>query len=72
MLDSLRGVKLLRGFRGAPPGDEAALLEALLQIGGPDGLMLALADLVAELDINPLIVSPSGAVAVDARIVLHG
>ncbi len=71
MLDSLRGVKLLRGFRGAPPADEGAVLDALMRIGGPDGLMPALSDLVAELDVNPLIVSASGAVAVDARIVLH-
>ena len=71
MLDRLRAVRLLRGFRGAPPADEAALVDAVLRVGGPDGIMLALADQVAELDINPLIVGVHGAVAVDARIVLR-
>lgn len=72
MLDSLRGVRLLRGWRGAPPADEDAVLDAMLRVGGDDGLMTALADQIKELDVNPLIVSESGAVAVDARIVLRG
>lgn len=71
MLDSLRGVKLLRGFRGKPQADEAAVIDALMGVGGPDGLMPNLADLVSELDINPLIVSASGAMAADARIILR-
>jgi acetyl-CoA synthetase (ADP-forming) len=72
MLDSLRGVRLLRGWRGAAPVDEAAVIDALLRIGGKGGLMMALSDLVAELDVNPLIVSARGVMAVDARIVLRG
>ncbi len=72
MLDSLRGVKLLRGFRGAPAVDEDAVVDALMRVGGPDGLISVLSDLVAELDVNPLIVSAQGAMAVDARIVLRG
>ena len=72
MLDSLRGVKLLRGFRAAPPANEDAVIETLMRVGGPDGLMPTLAGMVTELDINPLIVSAQGAVAVDARIVLRG
>lgn len=71
MLDSLRGVRLLRGWRGATKADENAVVDALLRVGGSDGLMLALSDLVAELDVNPLIVSSDGAMAVDARIVLR-
>jgi succinyl-CoA synthetase beta subunit len=72
MLDSLRGVRLLRGWRGAPPADENAVVDAMLRVGGDDGLMMALADKVKELDVNPLIVSETGAVAVDGRIVLRG
>lgn len=71
MLDRLRAVRLLRGWRGAPPADERAAVEAVLQVGGRDGLMMALADHVAELDVNPLIVNVRGAIAVDARIVLR-
>ena len=71
MLDRLRAVRLLRGWRGAAAVDEEALVEAVMQIGGPDGLMMGLGDWVAELDVNPLIVDAAGAIAVDARIVLQ-
>ncbi len=72
MLNSLRGVRLLRGWRGAAPADENAVIDAMLRVGGDDGLMMALSDKIKELDVNPLIVSERGAVAVDARIVLRG
>jgi acyl-CoA synthetase (NDP forming) len=71
MLDELRGVKLLRGWRGAAPADVDAVVDALLKIGGTDGLMLSLSGVVRELDINPLIVGETGAVAADARIILE-
>jgi acetate---CoA ligase (ADP-forming) len=68
MVESLRGAPLLRGVRGEPPSDVAALEEAIervsqLAVEQPE---------VAELDLNPLIVRPSGlgVVAVDARVVL--
>ena len=72
MLDSLRGVRLLRGWRGAEAVDETAVIDAVLRIGGEGGLMMVLSDLVAELDVNTLIVSADGVMAVDARIVLRG
>ncbi len=71
LLDGLRGVRLLRGWRGAARADEAGLLDALLCIGGEGGMMTVLADLVTELDVNPLIVSRHGAMAADARILLR-
>ncbi len=71
MVESLRGAALLRGWRGAPPASLPALQHALLSVGRPGGLLDTLGDEIAELDINPLIVSPSGATAVDARIVLR-
>lgn len=70
MLASLHGRALLEGWRGERPADLAALQAALLRVGGPGGLLEVLQDDVAELDINPLIVSASGAVAADARILL--
>jgi hypothetical protein len=66
MLDGLRGAPLLYGARGAPRADidaAAVALEAIDDIGaalGPD---------VSELEINPLIVTATRAVAVDALIV---
>jgi len=64
MLDELRGVALLRGYRGAPPADEAALRDILLHVSA----LLTACPEIRELDLNPVIVSPTGATAVDARI----
>jgi len=71
MLDELRGVKLLRGWRGTQPADVKAVIDALVNVGGMDGLMLAFSGMIRELDINPLIVGKAGAVAADARIILE-
>ncbi|HET8528679.1 MAG TPA: GNAT family N-acetyltransferase [Gaiellaceae bacterium] len=56
--------ELVRGYRGAPPADEDALVDLLLRLS-----QLA-EDLpeVAELDLNPVLALPDGAVAVDARV----
>ncbi len=70
MIDELRGAPLLRGARGREPVDEERIVEALLSVGGDEGFLVEATDEIAELDINPLIVSATGAVACDARIVL--
>jgi len=70
MIDELRGAPLLRGARGRPPVDEARIVAALLAVGGERGLLVENEGEIAELDINPLIVSAGAAVACDARIVL--
>ena len=64
MLRELRSFPLLEGYRGGPTCDIAALEDVLLRIG-------ALAEdhpHIAEMDYNPVLVSASGAVVVDARI----
>ena len=64
MLRDLRTFPLLSGYRGAEPCDVAALQDILLRIS-------ALSDdhpNIAELDCNPVVVSASGAVVVDARV----
>jgi succinyl-CoA synthetase beta subunit len=70
MLDELKGAALLRGARGREAPSREAIVDALLRIGGEDGLLIRHAPDIAEVDINPLIVSEHGAVAVDARFVL--
>src|SRR3984885_576367 len=70
MLGELRGHALLTGFRGEAAVDTDALVDVMLRIGGADGLLMRHANTVAELDLNPLIVSASGAVAADARVML--
>lgn len=64
MLDELRGIALLRGFRGAPMADEAALRDVVLRVSA----LLELCPEIQELDLNPVIVSAAGATAVDARV----
>jgi acetate---CoA ligase (ADP-forming) len=64
MVRSLATFPLLDGYRGAPKADVASLEDVLLRIS-------ALVDErpeLAELDCNPVIVGPNGAVIVDARI----
>jgi acyl-CoA synthetase (NDP forming) len=71
MIDELKGAALLQGARGREPVSREAIIDALLNIGGEDGLLMQHADDIAEADINPLIVSANGAVAVDARFILR-
>ncbi|MBV8910300.1 MAG: acetate--CoA ligase family protein, partial [Gammaproteobacteria bacterium] len=63
----LRVGRLLGGFRGRPPGDVAALIDAAL---GCTRYAAAHLEQLAELDLNPVIVRPAGlgAMAVDALI----
>jgi acetyltransferase len=69
MINELRGVRLLRGFRGHPPADEDALASFLVDLSN---IAWALRDDVSELDVNPLMVRPhgEGVVIADALVVL--
>jgi acetate---CoA ligase (ADP-forming) len=71
MLSEVKGARLLRGFRGRPPADVAALAETLVRVSW---LAVHLEGHLTELDINPLIVLPEGrgVRAVDALAVLPG
>jgi acyl-CoA synthetase (NDP forming) len=64
MLNDLRGIALLRGYRGAPAADESALLDILLRVSA----LIEICPEIEELDLNPVIVSVTGATVVDARI----
>jgi succinyl-CoA synthetase beta subunit len=64
MLRSLSMFPLLDGYRGAPVADVEAFEQLLLRLG-------RLADAhpeVAELDCNPVVVSPDGATVLDVRV----
>ena len=71
MIGDLKGAPLLRGARGRTPASEPALVQAILAVGGEDGLMMRLRHRISELDINPLIVDGERAIACDARVVLR-
>lgn len=66
MLRELAGYKVLEGVRGAKPADVGALVDVIMKVSR---LAQDLAGEVAELDINPLVVKPRGAVALDALVV---
>jgi acetate---CoA ligase (ADP-forming) len=66
MLAELKMRPLLDGVRGAPPCDITALTDAVERVSW---LAHDLQDVVGELDINPLVVSPQGALVVDALII---
>jgi len=68
MLDGLRGAPLLHGVRGRPPVDRVALAAMLVALGR---LGMERPDIL-EVDLNPVIASASGAIAVDALVVLEG
>ena len=70
MLDELRGAKILDGARGQEGVNKEAIVEILFKVGGPDGLLMTLGDDIAELDLNPVIATGDGAIAVDARFIL--
>ena len=66
-LQRLTVMKMLQGFRGTPPADIPALIDAIVAVGRYAEANLAS---LVELDVNPIIVRPagSGAIAVDALI----
>ena len=66
IIREIKGFAVLEGVRGQPGADLDALEGMVLQVsefvaGHPE---------VAELDLNPVIAYPDGAIAVDARVVL--
>ena len=70
MLSELKAAALLDDVRGRAAVSREALIDVLLRIGGPDGLLMRLQHEIAEADLNPVIVSERGAMAVDARFIL--
>lgn len=66
MLESLRSWPLLNGYRGRPPVNVDRLIEVLMRFS----YLIADYPEIKELDINPLLVTPEDAIALDARIIL--
>jgi succinyl-CoA synthetase beta subunit len=68
LLDELKGAALLDGVRGAPPADRLALAELMATLSR---FAADHADLIEEIDLNPVIVHPEGQglTVVDALIV---
>jgi acetyl coenzyme A synthetase (ADP forming)-like protein len=67
MLRRLKTFPLLDGYRGREPADLAALRDLIMRVGA----LAAAHPAIAELDLNPVIATPGGAVVVDARVRLE-
>jgi acetyltransferase len=66
MLESLRSWPLLNGYRGRTQVNLDSLIEVLMRFS----YLVADYPEIAELDVNPLLVTAEGAIALDARVVL--
>jgi len=66
MIDEIRGRAILDGVRGAPAVDIEALAKAISTLSI---FAAANADTIETIDINPFLVLPEGAVALDALII---
>ncbi len=66
VLMRLRGAALLAGARGKAPADIDAIVQAVM---GLSALAEDLGESIAEIDVNPLVALPDGAVVVDALII---
>jgi acetyl coenzyme A synthetase (ADP forming)-like protein len=66
MLDGIAAAEILRGVRGAPPVDRAALATMIERVSA----LVADFPEISELDLNPVFASERGATAADVRVVL--
>jgi acetyltransferase len=66
LVDRTRAARLLGAYRNVPAANREALIDVLLRVSD---LVCAL-PWVAEMDINPLLLDPGGAIALDARVVV--
>ncbi|MEM2915282.1 MAG: acetate--CoA ligase family protein, partial [Candidatus Bathyarchaeia archaeon] len=63
MINETKAAKILAGMRGYPPADIKSLVETMIRAS-----LLAVEQQIMEMDLNPVIVSPTSCVAADARI----
>ena len=66
LLSRLKIMRLLEGVRGEPAADLDSLAESISRFSV---LAAELGDVIAEMDINPVIAGPQGTLAVDALVV---
>ena len=66
-LQKLRCYPLLTGYRGKAAADMEAVISAVLAM---QACVIAHADRISEIEVNPLICTPDAAVAADALIVI--
>ena len=67
LMERTRIYQALKGIRGRPPVDLDALEQLLVRFSK----MVVERPWIKEVDINPLLASPEGLIALDARVILH-
>jgi acetyltransferase len=68
MMEQTKIYKALKGVRGRKPVDLNALEQLMVRFSA----LVAEQRWIKEIDINPLLASPDGLIALDARVVIHG
>ncbi|WP_207844504.1 acetate--CoA ligase family protein [Williamsia soli] len=71
LVDTFPGAPLLKGARGTDVIDRDALVNALLAIAGPEGLVNRIGPALSEFECNPVVVTTTGASALDARLLIE-
>ncbi|MBI3760064.1 MAG: acetate--CoA ligase family protein [Deltaproteobacteria bacterium] len=66
MIDGIAAAEILRGVRGAPPADRAAIAKIIVAVSN----LAADFPEINELDLNPVFARPDGAIAADVRIIV--
>jgi succinyl-CoA synthetase beta subunit len=67
MAASLKGKKLLEGYRGTPAVNMDQLVKAMMAFSN---LVMDLADQIESIDLNPVMCTPEACIVADARIIL--
>jgi acyl-CoA synthetase (NDP forming) len=67
MIEEIKGKAAYQGARGMPKADSDELAELIVKVSDA----VSLHPEIQELDVNPLIVTKDGIIAVDARILIH-
>jgi acyl-CoA synthetase (NDP forming) len=68
MIRSLKGYRILGGYRGKPPADIEALADAVVQVAQ---MGVDLKDVLTSLDLNPLMVLPAGQGVMAADVLIY-
>jgi acetyl-CoA synthetase (ADP-forming) len=67
-IEELTAARLLAGYRGRPAADVDALADVVRTVGD----LVVEHESIAEIDVNPVLATADGAVALDATVILEG
>ncbi|MEM1701679.1 MAG: acetate--CoA ligase family protein [Desulfurococcaceae archaeon] len=67
MIEEIRSKEILKGYRGQPPVD----IKSLADIISKTARLIIDNEEIESIDLNPVMAYPSGAVAVDVRVILR-